>query len=353
MTMPTRKHIPAQARRLVAAALAILTTACAQHPSIEPVLVLGEVHSRAPADALYAAGKAHLQAGRVGLAVHTLEAARLQAPTSVRVLNGLGAAYDRLGRHHLADKVYLEAIALSPDDPMTLNNLGWSRHLRGQPELAEYYLQQAVEVDPRNETAQANLIHVMAALPVRRQQAPPDMNVGPGPRIERVEEGVQQLVFAPLPAVSWPPRGSTPVDTIEREPVLIATRVADIPVPQRSPVTLSGLRLEIANGTGRTRMAARFGDWLRSEGLPGGRLRNAAHFSHERTVVSYRDPANKAAARRLAALLPSATTVQMDAQQGSDLRVVLGADLLAFDSSLMTAITEKRNSDDVPSLPTV
>lgn len=340
--------------RVTLAVLVALPAACAPGPTVQPVLMVDKVDAKASAAALYDAGKAHLRAGRVGLAVHAFEAARLAAPRSVDVLNGLGAAYDALGRHHLAEDAYLRALAVAPEDPTTLNNLGWSRYLRGHPRQAEFYLRQAADLAPEDPVVQANLARVMADLPALPERRRPDLRTATGPRVERRTMTVQELVLAPEPSVDWPPASHPVLDRLETHAIVVSL-ATDRETAGSGPVrqAAAALRVEIANGTGRRRMAARFGRWLAGRGFAVAWLSNADTFDHGRTVVSYRNAKDRRHAERLVAALPAAAVVRRDAHQRADLRVVLGADLLDFDQRLKTANTNARKTDDASSDPHV
>src|SRR5690242_6727431 len=85
---------------------------------------------------MYEKGKAHFNAGQLGLAVNEFQAARAETPRSVEVLNALAATYDGLRRFDLADRYYKEAIALDPQSTQTLNNIAYSLILRGDEKHA-------------------------------------------------------------------------------------------------------------------------------------------------------------------------------------------------------------------------
>jgi LytR cell envelope-related transcriptional attenuator len=80
-------------------------------------------------------------------------------------------------------------------------------------------------------------------------------------------------------------------------------------------------------------MAARMGSFLRAKDVPVKRLTNADNFAHE-TLVLFR-PGQETHASWVAALLPvSARTVPVD-QQATDVRVLLGLDLVTFHRALL------------------
>ncbi len=94
--------------------------------------------------------------------------------------------------------------------------------------------------------------------------------------------------------------------------------------------------VELSNGTGRLRMAARIREHLESEGVTVGRLTNADSYTHMETTIFYRD-GWRAYAERLARMLPAAIDLADRDGQPADVRVELGGDLLEFDAGLYWA----------------
>ncbi len=90
--------------------------------------------------------------------------------------------------------------------------------------------------------------------------------------------------------------------------------------------------IEVSNGAGRNRMAARMRTYLTGEGFIVGRITNADHFEHETTTIFYR-PGLRTHAQELAAILPAKITLQERSALATGLRLELGRDLLGFDSA--------------------
>ncbi len=101
--------------------------------------------------------------------------------------------------------------------------------------------------------------------------------------------------------------------------------------------------IEVSNGTGRLRMAARMHAFLGTEGVGVGRLTNANHYSHMETTIFYRD-GWKHYAEYLARILPAIVDLSGNDDQASDIRVELGADLLDFDRGMFYA--DRKSSHD-------
>jgi len=134
------------------------------------------------------------------------------------------------------------------------------------------------------------------------------------------------ITVEPLPAPAAP-MAEAGIDVVEvAEP--------GIRLPVGPPAPLADLFVEVANGTGQSRMAARMGRWLATRGLEGLVLTNDASFGHGASILFYR-PGMRAAAERLAATLPVAVALEPSPGLYADLRLLLGADLLAFDRTLL------------------
>jgi hypothetical protein len=95
------------------------------------------------------------------------------------------------------------------------------------------------------------------------------------------------------------------------------------------------VRIEISNGAGRLNMAARMGRYLGGNGLPNFRLTNAKSFTNKVSVLYFK-PGHIANAKSLSGALPVHPSLRRNAALGTDLRLVLGGDLLNFDRSLIS-----------------
>jgi hypothetical protein len=110
-------------------------------------------------------------------------------------------------------------------------------------------------------------------------------------------------------------------------------------LPDLPPGSDESPMIEVSNGTGRTQMAYRMGQFLESEGLSANRLTNAEHFGHQETVIFYnREWHHKAV--ELAAHLPVEVRLEAAPDQTPDIRIRLGGDLLNFDQGLFYASRE-------------
>lgn len=137
-------------------ATALLTAACADAlPEIRPRS--GQPTAEVlPFDNFYAAGKVHLAANRIGLAVVMFQRALAIDPLSVAALNAIGAAYDQLHRPDLAGGYYAKALTIEPMSADTLNNMAVSAAIAGDQEQARELIAHALRLDPANSAIRQN-----------------------------------------------------------------------------------------------------------------------------------------------------------------------------------------------------
>jgi hypothetical protein len=101
-------------------------------------------------------------------------------------------------------------------------------------------------------------------------------------------------------------------------------------VPDETP------KVEISNGAGRNKLAARMRQFLEGKGLPVSFLTNAASFDNDRTTIFYK-PGQRAVAERFAGQLPIAVELVQSNANYADIRIRLGADILDFDKRVLYA----------------
>lgn len=94
------------------------------------------------------------------------------------------------------------------------------------------------------------------------------------------------------------------------------------------------VKIEISNGAGRLNMAARMRQFLGGHGAQKMRLTNAMSFTNRISVLYFR-PGHMASAKSLVSLLPVAPELRRNDEIATDLRLVLGGDLLEFDRDLI------------------
>lgn len=335
--------------------------------------------------ALFREGKEDLRADRLGLAIDKLQAALAKQPGSIEIMNAVGVAYDRIGRHELAQIYFERALALAPDSVQTLNNLGYSLSLQGKHEAAVRYLQRAAlrtgdpsinEVVTRNYRIAMNKLRVASA----HRKPPLQLQASLAARIdcpthpiwiERTSARIHTLITRPspdaraavaklsggrangdarrsclaavrdtlivLPPISEMARPMQASVSWARPPAPVAS--PRIPVEKRQMASKRATRgdvpvIEISNGAGRRKLAARMRRYFRSTGKPVSRLTNARSFSHDRTVIFYRK-GHAGTAKRLADLLPVPVKILPTDGTAIDVRLRLGSDVLEFDKNVL------------------
>ncbi len=97
------------------------------------------------------------------------------------------------------------------------------------------------------------------------------------------------------------------------------------------------VRLEISNGAGRLHMAARMRRYLVVHGMSNSRLTNAKSFNNQVSVLYFK-PGHMATAKSLSGVLPVRPDLRRNATLQTDLRLVLGGDLLSFDRGLISKL---------------
>lgn len=138
------------------------------------------------------------------------------------------------------------------------------------------------------------------------------------------------------------------------QPVKAAPRVVPDPVPTKKGGVLDkalgtlkvrrDFSIEVSNGTGRRRMAARVRDYLVERRHDVRWLTNAKSFRILVSTIFYK-PGAKGAALQLATTLPVTPRLLQRETQRASLQLELGGDLLTFDKKLI------RNNDTETKVP--
>jgi tetratricopeptide (TPR) repeat protein len=330
-------------RALFAALLSTTVLAACSTPNApdRPLLANGEPVMSSGADA-YERGKQNLFGGNYGLAAGQLRAALRNEPMSLDILNALALTYDRLGRHDVSQHYFAQALAVDPRSVQTLNNIARALLDNGAVDIAVSYLKRAEALDPRNPVVLANLADATRRDPRDSTVRSASASSGITPTtvwIERTSASKQTLVTrgelhfvsgvaeqnAILPLVNFSMIVESEKPRVE--PEMIA--VVEIPTPSREPVK-ERPNIVVANGNGRTGMAARMRSYLERQGWQIGSALNADQFNYATTTIAY-ITGHEGEARRLAALLPvEAALVEKD-DLATDVVLRIGRDLLPFD----------------------
>ncbi|WP_148207491.1 tetratricopeptide repeat protein [Paramagnetospirillum magneticum] len=107
-------------------------------------------------------GKDYLAADRAGLAIKSLEEARILAPGNWDIHSTLGVALDSQGHAAEAQAAYAKALEITPDNAAVLNNLGLSQALSGQLDAALATLSRAADLPAATAQVRQNLALLLA-----------------------------------------------------------------------------------------------------------------------------------------------------------------------------------------------
>jgi hypothetical protein len=163
---------------LVAVAFSTVVAACEIQEDLSSLTNPSD--AKASSDTVFES-EVHLREGRYGLALEKFKVLLADAPGSVRVLNAVGTAYDKLDRGDVAERYYRRALEREPDSLQTLNNFGYSLILRGRHEEALPFLWKAaksVGPDGRSLVAVRNYKAALKKL-----------ELATGPRLEKASLG--------------------------------------------------------------------------------------------------------------------------------------------------------------------
>ena len=319
--------------RTALALLLLLGLAACASSGHAPALDVHPVHLRAgepmakAAEAHYVGGREQLAEGQYGLALEAFRKALYQEGRTPRILNAIAITYDELRRFDLAERYYLAALEIEPDSRATLNNLGRSLLRRGDFARAHATLSQAALLPGADGVVAHNL-----SLAEHRLTEPSPDSVNPlvtgraGHRTVQRRLRIEPIALNEqlLRTRSVSDRSDEATGRSEAARTMAATAAASAP---------DRVRVEVANGAGRSRMARRMGVYLARQGMEVEGLVNAAHFGFERSLILHR-PGFEEAARRLQAQLPFAVPIEASPLPLRDVRLRLGHDLLHFDATL-------------------
>ena len=310
------------------------------------------------AEGLFGIGKKHLEEGRYGLALESFKAALSKAPGSIRTLNAIGVTYDKLGRTDIAEGYYRRALAIDPESVQTINNLGYSLLLQGRAKEALLFLAQAAKADDREGQSVIAARNYQMALKAAGDMSSAKIESAslsgysetPAAHVctvapvwlEKSGERVYTLITEPSAAASAAMyqlstasdvrdgigQGTTPdcaaavraafgvvprlnagdlQEKTKEKPRFKAPVLSDSVVSAdrrgQAGSEVSGqtadandqLTIDVSNGAGRDKLAARIRQFYESKGLHVDYITNAASFDHGTTVIFYREGYEKKA----------------------------------------------------------
>lgn len=286
-------------------------------PTLErdaPAAKLAAVQAAAPtAESAYLMGRAAHGSGQLAQARAQYAQVLALEPRHLGALNAMAVIHAQEGQIDEALKLFSQAMALAPEAAHLHNNAGYALLRAGRLAEAEAALLRAQALDPANPKTQQNLALLRAA----------QERAGPAPASDQHSLSAQEPAAGPrLVAVAR--------QVYELQPGTTPNAQAPLPVAAILPVAkpLRGVRVEVSNGVGITRMARRTADRLAATGLVAARLTNAKPYRQATTEIQF-GAGQEQMAQTLKAHLPvAAKVVAMNRlQPGIQVRLVLGHDL--------------------------
>lgn len=279
------------------------------------------------------------------IAIEVLKEIVRMDPAHAEAHNLLGYSYDCLGEFQTAQSHYKTAIALSPEMDHAYNNLGYSFLLDGQYAAAVKILKKAIALNDGNAKYNRNLElayyrsgkvkEIPAVSSAIAKSAGTDTSLRP----QEPDAGSQRAIMptsSSSVAVSTPPRVKPDLSATAAKPIPEAAPDASIELLALESIAVTAKnpkgKIEVSNGNGVRKMAARVGDFLKSCGERVFRVTNAKHFNHKKTIIYYRT-GHYHDALRIRTLLPglSGEGNLVEIESGKEpLRVLIGSDLVPF-----------------------
>ena len=312
--------------------------------------VLADAPALASVDAVYATGRSAHGAGQLMLAGQRYAEVLKMAPDHAGALNALAVIYAQSDRIDEALALFRRASDLTPDAAHVYNNIGYALLRADRLDEAEVALQRARGLDPANAMTEQNLALVATGKAERQAMGAvvqPDAGQT-GPHLVVVAPNVLELQMPVSTAadVSGAVQGKaadlsakdSPAASVQAKPVIASMSVS---------AELRGVRLEVSNGVGITRLARRTADRLATEGVVTARLTNAQPYQQAKTEIQF-VTGQAQAAHALQTRLPVAT-LAVPANRlsaGVQVRLVLGHDLAG------RAIAEWLDAVDKPQVAT-
>jgi tetratricopeptide (TPR) repeat protein len=336
---------------------------------VEPLLRVDEAPGTA--QGYYALGRNYQRQGRLALALGAYRRAVELDPRHAEAHNAIGVVSGLKGRLEEAIAAFETALELAPSAPHVLSNLGYALALAGRPAQAIPTLQRAARLEPDNERIRHNLVLAerlqtpdedrrgsdeaagaaaaeIASPPAGHQHATIRIGVDAHARADAIRIGPDTESTAAVK----PPGQTFVVETSESarsQWVQIGAAVIELRPTSHSPeATLVAsrdpsyvgrqedaaqppavaYRLEVINGNGIERAAARIGAWLATAGAPRARLANKRPFDQRDTVVYYAEGFQPTAQQLAARFTELAIRVHRADLRSADVRIVLGRDVL-------------------------
>ncbi|RKQ61194.1 tetratricopeptide repeat protein [Vogesella indigofera] len=302
-------------------------------PAFQQALALDKHY----AEAHNALGSLYAGQRQFELAIMEFQLALAAAPDTAHFYNNLGYAYYLQGRPVEAAAALEKAAALKPGDAKITTNLNLALAQKTKAELVQQAFTPATASPPASTASNVAeppvaqpVTEATVAVPALAPASPPAAveATAPSPSLPATPPLVAEPapVIAPLPSLQ-----PAPAERQQAVEPAAPTMLAAVPpaLPTDTPPTSRAALYEVSNGNGITGMARRVNQALLAQGYPAARLTNSKPFRQPVTVVEYR-PGYAGVAARLSASLPlkPAITEKVDLRQSTDVRLVLGRDVM-------------------------
>jgi hypothetical protein len=302
-------------------------------------------------DAVFAMGRSAHGAGQLLLAGQRYAEVLKMAPDHVGALNALAVIYAQSDRIDEALALFRRASDLTPDAAHVYNNIGYALLRADRLDEAEVALQRARALDPANVMTQQNLALVATGKAARQAMGSvvqPDAAHDAGPHLVVVAPNVFELQAPTSTATDETGRDQGHAADLPAKDSAVANVQAKPAIASMSvSAELHGVRLEVSNGVGITRLARRTADRLATEGVVTARLTNAQPYQQAKTEIQF-VKGQALAAQALQSHLPVATLAVPASRlsAGVQVRLVLGHDMAG------RAIAEWLDAVDKPQVAT-
>lgn len=273
------------------------------------------------AESAYLMGRAAHGAGQLGEArAHYAQVLALD-PRHVGALNGMAVIHAQEGRLDDALKLFGAAMEVAPQAAHLYNNVGYALLRANRLDEAKAALLRAHDLDPASLQVVQNL-GLLRAAQARAGKGADTVSKKPQADGQTEPEAGPRLVMV-APQVYALQAGVA--STSQAQATATAAPIAALP-PTAKP--LRGVRVEVSNGVGITRLARRTADRLATTGLVAARLTNAKPYRQATTEIQF-GAGQEQLAQVLRSHLPVAARVvaMSRPQTGVQMRLVLGHDL--------------------------
>lgn len=295
----------------------------------------------------------YAEQGDLPRAIATWQALVARAPAgqgAAYLYGNLGYAWLLAGEYDKAQGALEKACLLDPLNHRSWQHLGDTLYKQGRSERARQMYRQAIalrEHDFRADYAVAGAASTVDAIDSAARAAPQPDQQWAGTDIRVRADGMLELHRTPAAPRSLPlaaaagAHAAPATATADAAPASAASAPAPLPSPVEARAYAQAARppaapaapggtvalLEIRNGNGVTGMARALSAQLGDPAVKVLRLTNERSFNVRRTRVEYQGPF-RASAERLAERFGNAGVVEVKNCKPSDLRLVIGRDLV-------------------------